>query len=69
MLRTGWVVLHLLEGSQSVPVGGRLGKFDGVLFENLENIFAYVAAFLAEFVVHPESLTADVNPAVALEVG
>jgi len=40
-----------------------------MLFEDLEQFIADNAAFLAERIVHPDPLAADINPAASLEVG
>jgi len=68
MLQAVWIAFGLLECSQGNSVRFSLGKFISVIFENLENFFTDVAAFLAELIVHPESLTTDVNPATAFQV-
>src|SRR6185369_11366827 len=69
MLRAARIILGFPEGGQCAPVRFRLGKVTGMLLEDQEHFIANVAAFPAELVVHPESLTADINPAAALEVG
>ena len=68
MMQTVRIALGFLEFCQSISIQLSFWQATGVLLECLEQLFAYFAAFLAEFVVHPESLTADVNPAVTLQV-
>ena len=40
-----------------------------MLLEDMEQFIADNAAFLAERIVHPDPLAADINPAAAFEVG
>lgn len=40
-----------------------------MLFKGLEQLFADRATFLAEGVIHPDTLAADIHPAAPFEVG
>ena len=40
-----------------------------MLFEGQEHFSAEVTAFLAELIVHPEALPANVNPTAPFQVG
>lgn len=57
------------EGGQRRAVGRSFGKYGGMLFKGLEQLFADGAALPAKRVVHPYALTADVNPAAPFEIG
>lgn len=50
-------------------VGCRLGQTAGVQFEYMKQFLADGTALPTESVVHPEPLTAGIDPAAALEVG
>ena len=68
-LRATRLVLGGKKGGQLLSVGDSLGQVAGMLPEGQEHFRAEVTAFLAELIVHPEALPANVNPTAPFQVG